>query len=41
MAYKKNYTIFFSILPIKFKKVQNIMLGKLYLANIRVGKAGK
>jgi hypothetical protein len=34
-------TIFFLFCPLNLKKVQNIMLGKLYLANIRVGNAGK
>jgi hypothetical protein len=34
---KRVYYNIFSILPLKFKKVQNIMLGKLYLG----GNAGK
>jgi hypothetical protein len=34
-------TIFFLFCPLNLKKVQSIMLGKLYLVNIRVGNAGK
>jgi hypothetical protein len=39
MAYKTS--IFFLLCPLNLKKVQNIMLGKLYLENIRVGNAAK
>jgi hypothetical protein len=37
MAYKTSVTEYFSILPLFkiLKKVQNIMLGRLYLANIK------
>jgi hypothetical protein len=42
MAYKTSIIrYFFLFCPLNLKKVESIMLGKLYLANIRVGNAGK
>jgi hypothetical protein len=43
MAYKTSryITIFFLFCSLNLKNVQNIMLVTLYLANIRVGNAGK